>query len=528
MSVYDEVPYESRPIPISHVDRVALAARLRGMTPADPARSRVLELGCAEGANVIAMAFHLDEAEFVGVDASERQIEAGRVARDRLGLDNLDLRVGDFATMGDELGTFDYVIVHGVLSWIAPPLRTRLWEIVGASLRPEGVAYVSYNCAAGWGPKDELRRMLLEHTAPLATHAEKIARTRAILSMLAGSPLKESSLHAAALAEKARAALGHRDAYLFHEYLAEHNHAYRHRELLALVEAHGLAFLTELAAASGVPGLEDRLRSGLQTQLGDDPLQIEEMVDLMIGRAFRASLFVHRDALPPDPSRRERGYEVAAEAHFRGKIEPEAKRLSLDREVAESFTTPSGLKISARSHVLKAALLELGKWWPRGLTVDQLVERANLLLELRRVLKPGEAVSAEERAALGRDLYELCHLGHVEMALREPDVEVEVPERPRVSALTRHEAEHLEVVSNPRHDLVPLDPYERRLVAHLDGSRTVPELADAMRAHLDAGDVVLHDEDGTRLEGDALAATAPALLDDALAKLARTCLLTRS
>jgi len=528
MSVYDEVPYESRPIPISHVDRIALAARLRGMTPADTSRSRVLELGCAEGANVISMAFHLDEAEFVGVDASPKQIEVGLAARDRLGLDNLDLRVGDFASMTDELGVFDYVIVHGVLSWVPPEVRARLLALVAASLRPEGVAYVSYNCAAGWGPKAELREMLLQHTAALSTSEEKIAKTRAILSMLAGSPLKESSLHAAGLAEKATAALGHRDAYLFHEYLAEHNHAYRHREMLEVVEGHGLAFLAELAAASGIPGLEDRLRAGLEEQIGDDPLQIEEMVDLMIGRAFRASLFVHREALPPDPNRRERGYEVAAEAYFRGQIEPEAKRLSLDREVAESFTTPSGLKISARNHLLKAALLELGKWWPRGLTVDQLVERANLLLELRRVFASGETASDDDVAGLCRDLYELCHLGHVEMALREPDVEIEVPERPRVSALTRHEAEHLDVVSNPRHELVGLDAYERRLVGYLDGSRTVAELADAMRAHLDAGDVVLHQEDGTQLEGDALAAAAPALLDNALGKLARTSLLTRS
>ncbi|MCD4811464.1 hypothetical protein K8R14_02560, partial [bacterium] len=63
---YDEVPYESQSFPQSHPDRLAMLARLFGLSPAPVTQCRVLELGCAGGGNLIPMAFHLPDSEFVG------------------------------------------------------------------------------------------------------------------------------------------------------------------------------------------------------------------------------------------------------------------------------------------------------------------------------------------------------------------------------------------------------------------------------------------------------------------------------
>jgi tRNA G46 methylase TrmB len=86
---YDEVPYAERVHPATHPDLLAVVATLFGMNPAPPDRCRVLELGCAGGANLIALAQSLPGSRFVGVDLSPGQVEAGRQNVRALGLTNV-------------------------------------------------------------------------------------------------------------------------------------------------------------------------------------------------------------------------------------------------------------------------------------------------------------------------------------------------------------------------------------------------------------------------------------------------------
>src|SRR5512137_1564768 len=107
---YEALPYERLVHRFTHPDRIALAARLRGLEPAPVATARVLELGCASGDNLVGMAFGLPGASFVGVDLSRRQIEAGRTRVRELGLANVSLEEGDLSDVGESLGSFDYVV----------------------------------------------------------------------------------------------------------------------------------------------------------------------------------------------------------------------------------------------------------------------------------------------------------------------------------------------------------------------------------------------------------------------------------
>src|SRR3954468_17474601 len=89
---YDAIPYPSHPMGQTHPDRLATLATLFGMDPPRPDRCRVLELGCADGGNLLAMAEGLPESEFVGIDLSARHIETGRAAVAALGLRNVTLK----------------------------------------------------------------------------------------------------------------------------------------------------------------------------------------------------------------------------------------------------------------------------------------------------------------------------------------------------------------------------------------------------------------------------------------------------
>jgi SAM-dependent methyltransferase len=520
---YDQVPYDSKAIPLTHPARLALEATLRGLDPAPPERCRVLELGCAEAANLVAMAFHLDESRFVGIDSSAEEIECALETRDRLGLDNLELRRSNVIDLGDELGSFDYILIHGVLSWVHERVRERIFELCRTLLAPQGVAYISYNCASGWAIKAQLRRVLQAGVRGVVDPAEKVRRVRELLALLAGSPLKET-VYGALLAEQAANAFQHRDQYLIHEYLSPENKAFYFREVVALAEAQGLSVLDELARATTHQSIEDTVRSGLAASF-EDPIEAEELADLMLFRAFRATLFCHRDALDKAGDPAEGADRAADRGSFAGVLQPISKRLSLDPDVNEVFVTSDGVQVAAAHPLLKAALLEIGKSWPRGLRLEEIKERAELILELRRVYQPGQKVPDQELEGLRKDLLELRRLGHLELRLFEPPLSLEPGAAPKVSALTRLEASRAPYVTTPHHRVIALDPFTQHLVAHLDGSRDIEMLTARMKAHFEAGDVVARDPSGELLEPPEVREALPGLVKDALRGLAGNALL---
>src|SRR5438132_9429716 len=130
VSVYDKVPYPAAVFPQTHPNRLATVAFLRGVQPAPIDRSRVLELGCGVGSNLIAMAFQLPESEFVGLDLARRPIASGQACAAELGLRNVSLHSMDVCdATAERFGQFDFIIAHGLYSWVPQPVRERILAI---------------------------------------------------------------------------------------------------------------------------------------------------------------------------------------------------------------------------------------------------------------------------------------------------------------------------------------------------------------------------------------------------------------
>ena len=96
---------------------------------------RVLEIGCGDGSNLIPMACHLPESRFAGVDLSAAAIAKGRRTIDDLGLANINLVAADLRDIGPDYGSFDYIIAHGVYSWVPAPVRDGLLAVCGRRFR---------------------------------------------------------------------------------------------------------------------------------------------------------------------------------------------------------------------------------------------------------------------------------------------------------------------------------------------------------------------------------------------------------
>ena len=207
---YEQVPYPGLAFPQTHPDRLALLAVLHGLDPAPPDAARVLEVGCGDGMNLVAMAAHAPGLSAAGFDLVDPAL--GRAAAAELGLANVRLEQGDLLD-GADRGTFDYVVAHGVYAWVPDPVREALMALIARSLAPHGVAFVSYNALPGARLRTMLREMVLLHAGDAddpAARAERGARAVRLPRPVGGGPPGRVRRRAAERARTAPAAVDRR------------------------------------------------------------------------------------------------------------------------------------------------------------------------------------------------------------------------------------------------------------------------------------------------------------------------------
>src|SRR5216683_3356410 len=291
---YDVVPYPSFSHPLSHPDHLSTLATLFGMEPAPVDRCRVLEIGCASGGNLIPMAVGLPGSEFIGIDLSERQVVAGQAVVEDLGLKNIDLRHLSLLDVAPDLGRFDYVIAHGVYSWVPAPVRDKLLFICREQLTPNGITYVSYNTYPGWHTRGVVRDMMRYHTRRLDDPKTVVDQARALLTFLAKSVPVEGGVYGAMIRQEENALRDKSAASLLHDELEEVNEPVYFHQFIGEAERAGLQFLCE-ADVSSTFGLQ--LPPGVSTELakmGNDPLVQEQYLDFLTNRKFRQTLLCHQ------------------------------------------------------------------------------------------------------------------------------------------------------------------------------------------------------------------------------------------
>lgn len=116
---------------------------------ADPGNSRILEIGCGTGHHMLSLASRWPEADCTGVDVSGRAISKARSLARRAGLANAKFCECSLLEFEPE-GTFDFIIAHGVFSWVPDEVKIHLLDFIGKRLSGKGAAVVSFNVAAGW------------------------------------------------------------------------------------------------------------------------------------------------------------------------------------------------------------------------------------------------------------------------------------------------------------------------------------------------------------------------------------------
>jgi methyltransferase-like protein/SAM-dependent methyltransferase len=486
-SLYDEFLYPVTTFPQTHPNRLATVAFLRGMQPAPVRHCRVLELGCGVGSNIIGMAFQLPTSEFIGLDLAQRPIASGQDFAKGLGMKNVTLYSMDICAPDiNQLGQFDYIIAHGVYSWVAEPVRERILAICRERLNPQGVAYISYNAYPGNHLRDLVRGMMRFHTAQFEDPIDKVGQARGLLKFLADSSPK-LDYYIAAIRSQLERTLKHTDEAFFHDDLSEVNQPFYFHEFISAAERHGLQFLGEarsndLEAGKFTPQVMQRMN-----ELGGAPEVVREQYkDFVRGCAFRETLLCRRELeIAPD-------LLVERITKLYASCDATAKEEEADVNGHPTlFRRKGGLEMQATHPMIGAALNELVSHWPVAVSFEALLGAA---------LAATAGDLADETEILANTLASAYRIGFVELHISPPQLTNKVSERPAVSRLARYQLERGEWAVNQSHVLIKLpDSLSRRLVQLLDGTRDQEMLRRDLLDFVQSGRGALL-ENGVRIE----------------------------
>jgi SAM-dependent methyltransferase len=467
--------------PQAHPDRLATMGRLFGLETPPLETCRVLELGCGEGGNLIPAAFSLPRATFLGIDLSGSAVAAAAKAARELNLTNVDVRAADIRDFPAGAGAFDYVVAHGVYSWVPADVRDRLLAICRDHLAPNGVAYISFNTYPGHRLREIARdAMRFRPAGSAAARADDPVRAaRATLKAIADGVCGDEPYNAVVRAELARLDLVD-ERVLFHDDLAECNAPFYFEQFAADAARHGLQYLSDADYAETAdrpvrPGLAERL-----DQLGGGGggvIAREQYADFFVGRAFRRTLLCRAGVSLRRPVRPEAltGLRVAAN------VRPIDAAAGADGRAVRRFRTQKGVTLSTNHPAAAAALERLGRIWPDSMP----------FLDLLRATGTQDAPA--NRDELGGFLLTAAAGGAVELSLQAPAIVVVEPgERPLASPLARHQARGGDLVTTLTRSNVKLEgSWARELLLLLDGTRDRAALVDHLADRVTGGHLAL-------------------------------------
>ncbi|MBV9644940.1 MAG: class I SAM-dependent methyltransferase [Verrucomicrobia bacterium] len=518
LTVYDKVLYPAAVFPQTHPSRLATVAFLRGMEPAQINRCRVLELGCGVGVNIIGMAFQLPSSEFVGLDLARRPIASGQTTVTELGLRNITLRSMDLCDASAELfGRFDFIIAHGLYSWVPQPVRERILAVCREMLNPQGVAYISYNAYPGNHLRDLVRGMMRFHTAGFEDPIEKVGQARGLLKFLAESTPKPD-YYVAAIGAQFERTLKYADEAFFHDDLSEINQPFYFNEFISAAGRHGLQFVGEARANDLQPGKFAPKVMERMKELERAPEVVREQYkDFVRGSAFRETLLCHGELkISPNPlvERVPKLYALCDAAPEEG-----ARNRSVEPAL---FRRPGGAELETSHPLIYAAFKSLFLHWPIALSFEALLDAARIESASGDVARS----EIDEVSILAEALMLVYRAGFLQLQVVPHEVTNVVSQCPTTSRLTRFLLERGDFAINQLHASIKFpDPLSRRLVQLLDGTRDQEMLTRDLLEYVKAGHGEVF-ENGILVENPAeVAAVLERRVREGLKSLAREAML---
>lgn len=471
---YELVPYHDCVHPLAHPSKFAAIARLFGIRPADPQKCHVLELGCGQGTNLLAMAERLPGSQFLGLDFSAPQIAVGQAVLAEAGLQNIELRCEDLLEWQPGYSKFDFIICYGVFSWVPDSVKQRILELCRQCLAPNGIACISYVTYPGSKQEEALRDLLRVHAEGYTEMTQKVAAAQSVLGFLDRAYTALKTPDALSWCNHVRNLRAKAPNFLFHDDLGRERDPCYLLQFTDWAFQHGLKYLGD---SDPRRMFFENLPAEVATDLAGlklNRLMTEQFLDYVTNRQFRVSLLTHCEAMPTVQLDAGAVGDLCLSTTLRADAKWSKSKEMKPGEVV--FQTALGGSTKARSVPLVALLRVLVKKAPARLPFAEALVAAEA--EAQRPF------SRQETERLCLDLLSLYARGQVELWMLPLLISAEIPERPRLSPLNRALAKNRSVLVSAFHVQLQLNETEKQFAVLLDGTLDVKQLcaSDAGRA----------------------------------------------
>ena len=276
-----DVPYVRSFQPDLVPSLLRAVAALNGFAPPPAEGFAYCELGCGFGDTLIAIAAANPGSSFVGIDLVPAHIAEARRTAAAGGVENVVFLEEDLAT--SDVGPFDYIVAHGVMSWVGPGVRQAIVDFARRRSRGDGLLFASYNALPAWAAVEPLRELLVnaggEESLDRARRGLALAKKLAATGYLANNPPARGMLE---LMERAGL------PYIVHEYLHAHWAPLYFAQVAALMQSAGLPYVGSLPLTANYRDLV--LPPGLALDT-EDRVTFEGLKDYAVETFLRRDVF---------------------------------------------------------------------------------------------------------------------------------------------------------------------------------------------------------------------------------------------
>jgi trans-aconitate methyltransferase len=454
-ALYQSHAYPAMSHPSTDPAVTAVAAKLAGLDVPAPSCANVLDIGCASGYNLLPLAARWPESHFTGIDFSKSAILEARETARLAGLTNIEFIECDLRNFDPGENCYDYIIAHGIYSWVPAEVRQSLLDFCKTHLSPEGVATICYNTLPGWA----LRNTLVDLTSLIAQSpaAETIGRDpEQILAFLATAAGNHTP-YAKHLNTVLHDMFSKGAEVLSFDDFGPINEACTFLEFASHAGRSGLQYLGEASLQENFPislplGAEETLQP-----LATDPLALQQVIDVLTNRTFRNSLVCRADA--PIQTR----ITTAAALHFSVRCEHLLKGTRLiDR---------SGIELANFEHPLTLAFFSaLAETSPQSVPMQEILEI--MAGRMKDPFDPTHSLPLIARMVMDSARQNLIKLRDLPVRF-----DPSPPTFPNLGALNRIAAKNAWPLVDIYHAPLTFSNARQQIACKMDGTHSIAELA---------------------------------------------------
>ncbi|GAA5252056.1 methyltransferase regulatory domain-containing protein [Candidatus Rickettsia kedanie] len=491
-NTYDEVPYESYPYALTTPDHLSTLATLFGVNAPEVENAKILELGCAAGGNLIPHAVLYPKAHFVGVDLSKVQIDEANKNVKELGLKNIEFHHCSITDIDDSFGKFDYIICHGVISWVPRTVRDKIFEVCNKNLISNGIAYISYNTLPGWNMVRTIRDMMMYHSSSFANVHDRIAQSRLLLEFVKDSLENSKTPYAEVLKTESGLLAKQTDHYLRHDHLEEENAQFYFHEFMNEARKHNLQYLADCNLSTMYLGnMPPKVVEQLKAV--NDIVRTEQYMDFITNRRFRTTLLCHSDV----KINRNINNDDIMKFNMIFNIVPEKplKEVDLNNASENLKFFLNGNKdshLTTSSPYMKAILYTFSENLNNPLSFEKITAEANKKLHNTKL--------NEIKAELLNNAMKLVLQGYISITNQKHRNNPEL-DKPKTTKMVIHQATHTPSmwVTNLKHEPIGVNFFEKFALRYMDGKHDKKAIIEAILGHVEKGELTLSKE-GQKVE----------------------------